>query len=803
MPELVTREKVTKVNLITTTDQYASQTAQNPETSRQIKGLIPSQAGYIDRENAWPLFAQGTNLPSKVLWLYEFDQNNNGTILRFFFAATATTLYQLVSGTNWQAVSVVGTLANTPVAVTANNLLHFSDGVTAWLFDGSFWVIDGLAIPLHPPVFSTITAPTLPAVSTITRVNGTVTVVFSGTWNTYVGLFFFVTISGASDATLNGTFPVFSPNFVSGVGITSFTYKQPGFPDSSGATGASASFPTATIVSNRYYWTTFSDNTATRAHESSSSPRSILGTGALSGKGILVSPRPGSLAITAMGSTMSVVGSGTDFSQSDVGMTLFVSGVADGVITGVVDSQHMTVTSGTITGGVTAGFWVIAPARMTNINFYCSASENDQVGFFLGTVPLLPNTGQPWYQILDQSPFAGLPGSYINTTLQRPIRNDPPHGSKLMEFHKRRIFRRDENLQSNFNFTAFEEVKAYGTGDPYQSVPGNDPNSVSDIENDDPFPDQSVQLRAFASYADVLFLGSEKDDVPLFGESIDDFVLSQITAFSIGDGSRYCKKGTAQGLVFFSADKKLMLWPSQWIPFYAPEETTQLVELSRPLRPNFANILSSDMDHVNGVWFYYGVRNWFVVCFQDKTNVYHTWVFDFEIKGWFELHTGLSFIAVFEPSLGNKVLVGGGVDGNIYVIDDQNGIYTTNAAFPQGNYRTALIDFGAPDSTHVLQYLEYEVSNPAMQITVNYYLDPIDVDNPGTPTPLVMGPTKIGAGRFRGWFNANSQNGGTLCDRVLIELIVQSDTNAGRIRSLYLAANPASRLSAGLQSSGE
>lgn len=806
MPEK-DRERSSKYNLITTVDNFASQSAQNPATSRMIKGLVPSAAGFIDREKPWPKLATNT-LPAKITWLYEFDQNIAGTIVRYFFAAAGGLLYGMNSSTSnsWSPVTVVGTLANNPVAVTIGNVMHFSDGVTPWLFDGtggfvngSGWVIDGLPIPQHAP--TAIPAHydgTTYSLTSVQRINGVVTVKVPATILPSANQY--ATLAGVSDATFNNEFQIASVSGSSGA--VTFTFLQPGYPDTALISSSGTyTFSVFTVQSTKYYWTTFADHTNTRPHESSSSPRS-LGTGAFTSENVVVHQRSGSM--TTSSSSTIVVGVGTDWSSSDVGMVLYgfdnILGYTQfGVIASVTDSQHLTLVANAL-DTVSGGNFEIAPLRATHWHIYCSEAESSAIGFLLAEISLTgfgpgftfgSGTNGPFYY--DQSPFAGVAGSYIDIDLERPIRNDPPSGTKIMEVHKNRIFRRNEQLQDFFNFTAYEEVLAFGVGDPRQSVPGHDPNTLSDIVDEDPYPDQSVQIRSLCSYADCLFIGSDKNTEPLFGESINDFVLSQITAFSIGAGSRYCMKGTAQGLIFLSADKKLLMWPSQWIPFYAPEETSQLIELSRPLRNTFQSILSSDIDNVQGAWFYYGSRNWFAVCFQDNTSNYQTWIFDFEIKGWFQLHAGVASLAVFEPQLGDKILVGGGIDGNVYILDDQNSLYSTiGLTFPAGTFRPALIDFGAPDTKHVLKYFEYEVSNPNMQITVNYYLDPQSVDNPGTPQTLVMAPVRLSAGRFRGFFTSN--NTGSTCERVLMEILVASDSNSGVIRSFTLGADPGSKL---------
>jgi hypothetical protein len=186
------------------------------------------------------------------------------------------------------------------------------------------------------------------------------------------------------------------------------------------------------------------------------------------------------------------------------------------------------------------------------------------------------------------------------------------------------------------------------------------------------------------------------------------------------------------------------------------------------------------------------LRNWLVLAYQDNTFVYHTYVYDFETKGWFELQKGVVSLGIFELNPGNKILVGGGADGNVYVLDDLNGDVTlTNTTKPAGLFRTSLIDFGDPTSLHQPFYLEIEVSDPALMssTTVNFYLDPTDADNPGTPIVLDMNPVQGETNRFRGFFAAAEGGTGVVCKRLMVELSVASDTNDGSFRSIVLQSN--------------
>jgi len=257
----------------------------------------------------------------------------------------------------------------------------------------------------------------------------------------------------------------------------------------------------------------------------------------------------------------------------------------------------------------------------------------------------------------------------------------------------------------------------------------------------------------------------------------------------------------SHGLAIFSYDRKLYLYPPI-SPIYSvtPQDlnvTDQLIELGRPMRSKFLNLLSSDIQNVRVTKYKYNIRDWLVVNYQDKTNVYHTYVYDFETKGWFELQKGFVSVAVFETSPGVKILVGGAPDGLVYVVDDVLGSFAPNPTLPSALFRTSLIDFGNPTSLHEPFYLEVEVSNPALMdssTTVNFYLDPTDADNPGTAYTLNLDPVQGETNRYRGFFAASGAGMGVVCKRLMIEFNIASDTNSGSFRSIVLVSNPVNNL---------
>lgn len=162
-----------------------------------------------------------------------------------------------------------------------------------------------------------------------------------------------------------------------------------------------------------------------------------------------------------------------------------------------------------------------------------------------------------------------------------------------------------------------------------------------------------------------------------------------------------------------------------------------------------------------------------------------TWVYDFGTRGWFQLQRGFTSLAVFEIGEGEQILVGGAEDGFVYVIEDLNGTFDFSGTCPQASFRPALIDFGDPSSMRVFKYLELEFTSDALaqDITVTYWLDPPNVDNPGEGKTMSLVKVR-GADRWRAW-----PSGGSLCQRLLIDITARASTNTGAIRGAKIVAD--------------
>ena len=431
---------------------------------------------------------------------------------------------------------------------------------------------------------------------------------------------------------------------------------------------------------------------------------------------------------------------------------------------------------------------VICDPRCTHWNIYASESDGSQIGEYLTSVPVTSTSYRDTSAFLDKANNNFLP-------IFRPVRNDPPVASKLLTVHKVRQFRREESSPNFFTFTANEEVTAGNNGDPAQCLPGADSYTVSDMVNVVSFPDQSARLRALISHMDALYMFSEKQCYPLYGQSVDDFAISQMVTFDLGAAGRFAGTSTPNGLVFGSYDKRAFLYPTSLYSTYLAQggaAQSALTEIGKPLRNVLKQIPSTRLDEWVSVHYHYGIRDWWVISFPTSTTVDapQTWVWDFMTKGWFQLQRGFASLQVFEVSEGALVLMGGGVDGNTYVIDDQTGTYTPTGNYPVSTWRPALINFGNEEVAHVFRRLELEFDSEALakSTSITMWLDPVNVDSPGQGRTLNLRPA-LGACRYTAMVNDNE--GGSLCQRMLLQVQSVANGQGGVIRGIKLVADDA------------
>jgi hypothetical protein len=752
---------------------YSSPASVNEADARKLQSLIPSLSGALERERPTIPFTADAAFASRVGAFHQFKRNNSGTIVTYWFCATATVLYQLSgfpSGV-WNAVAAVGTLAGFPVFSNINNTLHMSDGVTNWIFDGASWVTDGLPIPTIAPEVVVASAAAGNAITAITRSGNVVSATLTGVLPFSPGTV--VVVAGVTDTTYNGTFQIVTVSTSLGI----VTWNQRG-PDSSSSSGT-VTENTFTILSNRYYWTTFFDGSATHPHESSSSPTSV-GTGATTSKIVKVHQQPGTLSSI---SGTAVVGTGTSFSQAHVGMNLFgpnngpVSNFI-GKIASVTDSLHLTLVA-TAASAIT-GNYVIVPTRATGWNVYASSSEEDRLGSLIGIV----STG--FAEFIDTSPMIGTLGAAFQN-VQRPLLNDPTPPSTMMEVHKNRIWRNLPTTFPNFfTYTGFEEILAEQAGTPSECVPGAASNTVSPGQiNETSFPDQSSVITGIRKHGDSLYIGTELNVIPLYGSSLADFQLSESQAFAVGFAGRRASCSTPFGLAFVSYDLKVYLYPSQYS--FGVDSTTALVELGRPKRPEFENIDGNDFPNMHLIFYNWGRRNWLVLSYRRTDLTFATWVFDFEVKGWFQLQQGYTAIAVFEMTLGRKSLIAATTGNKVVVIDDLTGNFPIpgGTVYPVG-YLRVLLDFTDPGSNFAGRNIEFEKSNDQMGVDVTIWLDPVDPENPGQGIPIPMTKKKLGANAYTGRPNPST---GSSCQRVLVEFAVAASAQNGFFRGYTVEAD--------------
>lgn len=442
-----------------------------------------------------------------------------------------------------------------------------------------------------------------------------------------------VILSGVTDATYNGTWTISSivsdTSFI--IRVTFVGEAASGNGSVSPATNSSALqeyFPaidaTATglfsCLIERNYWYSNADETSGRAHESSSSAQNPITSGPLTNKKIAVYQTPGLFSCTATNTLVSVVASADNpgptlpsLQPDRAGLVLWIDGVRIGTILAVTSPTQFRLTQPAPVS-INNGRAVICDDKATHWHIYASEADGSKVGQYLTSVPVSQNlTTTPVY---DQSPFITDPANRF-LPIFRPVRNDPPPPSKILEIHKYRLWRVRSTRPNFFDFTANEEVLSGANGDPTQSVPGADVNTISDIVNEVSFPDQSNRIRGLISHADALYMFSERQCYPLYGESIDDFALSQVTAFNIGLAGRFAGKSTSYGMAVMSYDRKVFLYPSSGIPTTA-DATSVLIEIGKPKRNTFEQIDTSRLDEVVSEFYFFGRRNWLIFAFQMK-----------------------------------------------------------------------------------------------------------------------------------------------------------------------------------------
>ena len=429
---------------------------------------------------------------------------------------------------------------------------------------------------------------------------------------------------------------------------------------------------------------------------------------------------------------------------------------------------------------------VICDQRCTHWNIYASESDGSKIGQYLTSVPVTSTVFNDTSPFLDDPTNGFLP-------IFRPVRNDVPLASKILTVHKTRQFRRQETSPNFFAFNANEEVTAGNNGDPAQCLPGSNVNTVSDMVNVVSYPDQSARIRGLVPHLDSLYMFSEKQCYPLYGQSVDDFAISQSVAFALGLAGRFAAESTTNGLVFVTYDKRAFLYPTSLYSSYLAQggaSASALVEIGKPIRNILNQIPASRLDEVVSKWYHFNVRDWWVLSFPTSatSDVPQTWVYDFMGKGWFQLQRGFSALSVMEVTEGALVLVGGGVDGNSYVVDDQTGTYSPSGNLPASTWQPALINFGNEETAHVFRRLELEFDSAtlAQQVQITVWLDPINVDAPGVGRAMHLRPA-FGANRYAAFL---TDQGGAVCQRMLLQVLVPAtSTVSGVVRGIKLVAD--------------
>lgn len=805
-------DKYTRFALLLGESTFQSQAATDEQTSvRRLLALVPSIAGALEREQRHVKYS-ATQLPTKILWTHQFDRNDGlGVFTRHFFVATATKLYKDIAGVLTE-VTDVGTLAAVPVAKNLDNLMHFSDGATSWLFDGTSWKKRGFDIPLSAPAIDVASAGTLNITSnryywfawadeTAGRRHESSSSVRSAGTGAITSKQVKVRQQAGTASATSGSTAVSRTRedflaqhvgmkvYIDGVDEGTIASRVAGTKAAATLTSTGAFSAAETVVVGGKTYTfraaltptaneVLIGGSATESHRNlKAAVNQEAGAGTLYAAATTQNPDVECTSATATTNVFAARYTGT--AGNSIVSTETCANASFGGATFASGTDSTATLAANAPTTKTAQLFVIAPPRATHWHIYASEAETSNVGLYLATVPVAT------MEYIDQSPFVGTVGSVFTST-SRPISNDPPFSTLIMEVHKRRLWQRRGTFKNFIGFTVYEEGQRGVDGRREESMRGVDDNTVSPAGqvNEFSYPDESDEVRAMKSWGDALYIATEDEIIPLYGESYDDFALSQITSFVVGVAGRFAMEPTPFGLAFVSYDRKVYLYPSQGVPANA-DVTATLIEIGRPLRTKLEDIKPADLDNVRLRYYNYGRRNWLVLSFQDTGSVYHTWIFDFETRGWFELSRGVSSLDVWEVSAGKRVLLGGGTDGFLWVLDDLTGTYAGSGNYAAATFKPALIDFGDASKKHIPRYIEFELSDEAMaaDITLNYWLDPEDVDAPGAGTAVQFGRVS-GSNLYRGFFRR------ALCNRLLVEFTIAASANNNKMRGLSVAALP-------------
>lgn len=347
-------------------------------------------------------------------------------------------------------------------------------------------------------------------------------------------------------------------------------------------------------------------------------------------------------------------------------------------------------------------------------------------------------------------------------------------------------------------FSALEEVEGLQNGRGEESMPGSSPppfdDDASDVTNLLYYPQTAGELRGAESFNDSLVVFSDINGVPIFGDSFDDFHFSEQVTLATGLWGPDAITKSRHGLFFVSSDKKV---------FQAPLNEA-VSEISLPIRDGLNEMLYAPASETTLVVFDYGPRSWLVLTYAINPNPgerRRMRLYDLETGQWFKftefegsIQQQNQSLAVYEPVKGQRVLLVGmeNVTDPIRVVADPGNAYAAGSGnAPTTVFRQVLLDLNDPGNFKVWKDLELHTNAPVADVTVTFWLDPFDPDNPGTGTVLTSTSTPAIAAvetlpeLLRTFFGAATDAFGK---RLLLQVELAANATAKKILGLEVAA---------------
>jgi hypothetical protein len=432
------------------------------------------------------------------------------------------------------------------------------------------------------------------------------------------------------------------------------------------------------------------------------------------------------------------------------------------------------------------------PERATHWSIYGSPTDGATVQYRITTVPI----DTLFYD--DNSQDLGENGSLF-LSIAAPERNDPPPKSQVLALHKARIFGRNEANKNELWFSALGEVRGLSNGAGEESFPGLAEDSISLLQNFLDTPDQTSEIIAAQSWANVLWFFTRREGFVLTGDGglLDNNILRDFwpaPSFRVGCAGPQAISTTPYGLAWMSPERNLWLFAGSR---GGADLTASLIDIGFEKQKLLNRIDDRELERMQLL--YFAPMNSLVCRFTTYDSTNHLLFYSFDIQdpqtgitgGWFEF-TDVDATAIGTMFDRNKeFLLVGEADGEIRVVEQITGnsvigksqaligklilgASSNIANYPAATYRTANANFGVDGMKDVKKVYVYpyrqsvaddDVSTQAAP-TVAFWPDVLDPDTPGSSTSITLSAVR----NNRNFSGSIGSAGGTYADRVMVEV---------------------------------